>query len=170
MGGSTRRRRRPGRGAGRPGQNLVEFALALPLLALILVGAADLGRVFFYQTRLTNSLIEGAYYASHFPDQTSTIISRAYAEANGKLGTTGTDFVISSSSDIKCYQGFTTTLITTTPAGDCTAKDASGVLYVKTGDSIEITGRYTFRPITSTLVRLLPANYQIRKTVRMVVQ
>jgi Flp pilus assembly protein TadG len=154
----------------RRGQSLVELALVMPVLALILLGAVDLSRVFIAYTRLTNAVREGALYGGHFPASTTAIQARAYGEASGQLGTTGVDFVISTTADIRCYQGLTTTPIATTPAGDCTATDASGNAIVRPGDSIEVTGRYTFRPLTTQLVRLLPDNYQIKKSARMVIQ
>src|SRR3954470_21636448 len=123
------------------GTNLVELALIAPVLALILVGTVDLGRVFIYYERLTSAVREGAIYGTYMP--TATIIrDRAYAETNGQLGTTGVDFVIDSTSDITFYQGVTS-IVTTTPGS---------------GDSVVVTGHYRFRPLTSMLVRILPAN------------
>ena len=42
------------------GQAMVEFALVLPLLALLLVVAIDFGRVFFGWVSLTNAARVGA--------------------------------------------------------------------------------------------------------------
>ena len=42
------------------GQDLVEFAIIIPLLFLILVGIFDLGRVVIYYSVLHNSAREGA--------------------------------------------------------------------------------------------------------------
>jgi Flp pilus assembly protein TadG len=42
----------------------VEFALALPVLLLILLGLADFGRAFFYTSAIANAAREGAAYAS----------------------------------------------------------------------------------------------------------
>jgi hypothetical protein len=50
------------------GQALVEFALVLPLLALLLVVAIDFGRVFFGWISLTNAARVGANYAGYTPD------------------------------------------------------------------------------------------------------
>jgi Flp pilus assembly protein TadG len=46
------------------GQSLVEFALALPVLLLILLGLADFGRAFFYTTAIANAARAGAEYAA----------------------------------------------------------------------------------------------------------
>lgn len=162
--------RRPGR--ARRGQNLVELALMMPVLALLLIGTLDLGRVFFYQTRLTNAILEGAFYGGHYPANTATVIALAYAAPQAQLGVTGTDFVIdaATATGVRCYVGMTTTLIATIPPGDCAARDSNTNLIVRPGDSLEIVGRYRFQPITSQLLRFLPANYTIRKSVRMVIQ
>ena len=52
------RRRRLSRG-----QSLTEFALILPILAMIMVGAADLGRAFYLKVTLTNAARVAAEYA-----------------------------------------------------------------------------------------------------------
>jgi Flp pilus assembly protein TadG len=154
----------------RAGQNLVELALLMPLLALIMLGAVDLARAFIAHTRLTDAAMAGAVYAGHFPAEQSAIIARAYGSADGRLGALGTDFVVDASGGVRCYQGQTTTLIASTPAGDCTAKDASNLLVARPGDTVEVTASYAFRPITGQIIRLLGADYRIRARVRMVIQ
>ncbi len=49
---------------GDAGQSLVEVALALPLLLLILVGLADLGRAFYYTTAVASAARQGAAYVA----------------------------------------------------------------------------------------------------------
>jgi len=154
----------------RRGQSLVELALLMPLLALIMIGALDLSRVFIAYTRLTNVVREGALFGSQFPENTAEVQNRAYSEANGQLGTKNVDLIVNVTTDIRCYQGLTTTLIASTPPGNCAAQDASGNAIVRPGDSIEITAHYVFRPLTTQLIRLLPASYQVKKTTRMVIQ
>jgi Flp pilus assembly protein TadG len=50
------------------GQALVEFALVLPILALLLVVAIDFGRVFFGWVSLTNAARIGANFAGYTPN------------------------------------------------------------------------------------------------------
>ena len=45
---------------GRRGQALAETALLFPLLMLLVLGSADLGRLFFYAVEVTNAAREGA--------------------------------------------------------------------------------------------------------------
>ena len=56
------RRRPPSRG-----QSLVEFALALPLLLLILLAAVDMGRLYLGWVTLNNAARIGANYAAQNP-------------------------------------------------------------------------------------------------------
>ena len=51
-----------------PGQSLVEFALVLPLLLMLVIGAMDIGRMFYYKVALTNAAREGANYLAYHPD------------------------------------------------------------------------------------------------------
>jgi Flp pilus assembly protein TadG len=146
------------------------LALLMPLLALLMLGALDLGRAFIAYTRLTNVVREGALYGGHFPDQTAAIRARAYGEAAGQLGTIDVDVVVAAAADIRCYQGLTTTPVAATTPGDCTAKDANGNALVRPGDSIEVTAHYAFRPLTAQLIRILPTDYRLTKSARMVIQ
>jgi len=52
----------------RRGQGLVEFAIILPFLMLVLLMAADFGRVFFGWVGLANASRIGASYAAAHPD------------------------------------------------------------------------------------------------------
>ena len=47
------------------GQALVEFALVLPLLLVLILGAMDLGRMFYAKIVITNAAREGAYYMAY---------------------------------------------------------------------------------------------------------
>jgi Flp pilus assembly pilin Flp len=63
--GATVRRRR--RASGDEGVAAVEFALLLPLLALLVCGVVDLGRWFSAWNETKNAAREGAAYAQVFP-------------------------------------------------------------------------------------------------------
>jgi len=51
-----------------PAQALVEFALLLPILLLLVMGARDFGRMFYTKMILTNAAREGANYLAYFPE------------------------------------------------------------------------------------------------------
>lgn len=83
---------------GTRGQSLVEFALALPVLLLILIGITDLGRAFGAYIVMTNAAREGAYYGSLNPFDDGGIVSRVLSEAQGSgVGLTAGDVTITTS-------------------------------------------------------------------------
>jgi Flp pilus assembly protein TadG len=51
------------------GANLVEFALILFILALFLIGVADIGRAFFTHIAITNAAREGVRIATRLPQK-----------------------------------------------------------------------------------------------------
>ena len=58
------------------GQDLMEFAITLPILALLVFGIFDLGRVVFYYSSMQNSAREGARYGAVNPWQEDAVRSR----------------------------------------------------------------------------------------------
>ncbi len=59
------------------GQSLTEFALILPILALIMIGAADLGRAYYTKVTLANAARVAAEYAVD-PTRPATFSSPDY--------------------------------------------------------------------------------------------
>ena len=57
------------------GQGMVEFALVLPILLLLVVGALDFGRAFYIKVGLENAAREGAYYMVYHSTETNAIAS-----------------------------------------------------------------------------------------------
>jgi len=67
------------------GQSLVEFALVLPLLLMLILGAIDFGRLFYTKIIITNAAREGAYYLVSHADNANVLsgaTSAAEAEAH----------------------------------------------------------------------------------------
>ncbi len=64
---------------GGRGQALVEFALIIPLLVLILMGAFDLGRGIYAYNVVASAAREGARYGILDPNNTAAIQSTAKA-------------------------------------------------------------------------------------------
>lgn len=56
----------------RLGQSLVEFALFAPLFALLILGASDLARLFYYNVAITNMAREAARHGAYFDPTTGT--------------------------------------------------------------------------------------------------
>lgn len=50
-----------------PAQAIIEYVLMLPILLLIVLGAMDLGRMFYTKMILTNAAREGANYLAYTP-------------------------------------------------------------------------------------------------------
>jgi Flp pilus assembly protein TadG len=74
---------RPSR-AGRRGQALVELALILPVMLFLILGAVDLGRVFYSKIAVTDAAKEGALVASQ-GKSSSEITTAVTTEARGGL-------------------------------------------------------------------------------------
>lgn len=157
------RARRRGAGARR-GQSLVELALLLPILALLLIGALDLGRVFYAGVQLTNGVREGAFYGRMAPAMVGSDDSPDPENIRFKVQDESELIILDADITVVCYQG--PAIGSTTKRGDGSCAEASDV---RSGDIIEVTARYQFRPITTQLIRLLPASYKIRKSMRMVI-
>jgi Flp pilus assembly protein TadG len=54
------------------GQAIVETALLLPILMLLVMGSADLGRVFYYSIAVTNAVREAARQGTYYDPLTNT--------------------------------------------------------------------------------------------------
>jgi hypothetical protein len=157
---------------------MVEMALLTPLLALILVGAIDLGRVYIDSTRLNNAIKEAAASGLYQPNYLA-IKRRAFREVidpgrdggstaddRNLLGTPDVDFVI---------YGFNRYLYTDTNFSspiDCRGNPVEITVPACAnpgpGDVIEVKGVYYFKPITSMIIRIFPSNIPVRRTVKAV--
>jgi Flp pilus assembly protein TadG len=79
--------------ADRRGNFMLEFALALPILFLLLVGLLDLGRFSLMKSALLQGAREGAQYGMIAPDDTTNIQTTAQ-NATGLTGATATSSTI----------------------------------------------------------------------------
>lgn len=73
------------------GTNLIEFAALLPFLLLVLLGALEMGRVFFIRIALTNAAQAGVQYGAQSTgtaEDHAAIQSAAEADFNGAFGLT----------------------------------------------------------------------------------
>lgn len=57
------------------GQAFVELALLLPILLTVVLGAVDLGRLFYFDTQFQSGLREAARYASKHPGTSGTTLA-----------------------------------------------------------------------------------------------
>lgn len=160
----------------RRGQGMVEMALLTPMLALILVGTIDLGRVYIDSTRLNNAVKEAAAAGLYQPNYV-VVKRRAFREVTDPgtrgdltsddrnlLGVPDVDFVI------PIFNRYAAGALTT--AIDCRGtppeQTVAACANPGPGDVIEVQGIYYFKPITSMIIRIFPSNLPVRKTVRAV--
>ncbi|MCX7240690.1 MAG: pilus assembly protein [Burkholderiales bacterium] len=73
------------RARGASGQSLVEFAIALPVLLVMVLGVADLGRAIEYNNILINMSREGANLASRSTDLEKQFIINALNHTSAPL-------------------------------------------------------------------------------------
>src|ERR1700737_732786 len=64
----------------RKGQAIVETALLLPILMLLVMGSADLGRVFYYASAVTNSAREAARQGTFYAPTTNSNSFDSYSQ------------------------------------------------------------------------------------------
>ena len=148
----------PCRGDG--GAALLEFAFAVPFLAVLVFGVIDLGRAYSLQDRLTNMAREGGMYAQYFPaevaSQSSTdncaaqsITTRALGEDPSLTGVTIT----------------VTDVTTSTVISGCNAQT------IEAGDRIQIKAAETnFQPLTPLVSAITGPNVTISGSIQVVVQ
>jgi Flp pilus assembly protein TadG len=121
------------------GQSLAEFALVLPVILVLVLGAIDFGRVYFAYVSVTNAARNGAHYASGSP---------VAAEDAGGIR----EAVLEETSD----------LLDTSPTNPsvavATGTDGQGGLYA------DVTVSYAFSPIFPWPG--LPDSVELDRTVR----
>jgi Flp pilus assembly protein TadG len=113
------------------GQDMLEFAIVLPLLLLILFGVLDLGRVFHAAITITNIAREGARHASIYPGATQ-----------GEVAAVAHDEALNSGVDLS------SSVITRS----CTDADANGTC--DSGFPVRVTITYNFDLLFGEIINL----------------
>jgi Flp pilus assembly protein TadG len=103
--------------ADRRGNLMIEFALALPILFLLLVGLLDLGRFSLQKSAMLQGAREGAQYGIMAPTESSNINTTAQ-NATGLTGVTASNNVFCECSSA----AGTAVACTTTCSGGATLK------------------------------------------------
>ena len=98
------------------GQALVEFAIALPTLAFIMLGTLDMGQLFFEYIQLRGAVREAAAYGARAPADVGGIESAVYTHSAGLE--TGTEVEIGydgidDPADLELYEDGTITVTAT---------------------------------------------------------
>lgn len=142
----------------RRGNVLIEFALALPVLFLLLVGMLDLGRYSLEKSAMLQGAQAGAQYGILAYTESSNINSTA-SGATGLTGVTATNNVF-----CECVSGTTVSCSTTCGTGQTlkryvtvtTTKSFSTVL---SSPSLTLTGIGTWTPpttVSATVTMIVP--------------
>ena len=87
--------------ADRRGNVLIEFALALPILFMLLVGLLDLGRFSLQKSAMLQGAREGAHYGIIAPTD-STNINTTAQNATGRTDVTASNTVFCECSSAPC--------------------------------------------------------------------
>lgn len=147
----------------RRGQSLVELALLLPVFTLILLGAVDLGRAFFYYNRMTAAVEQGGLFGIRYP---TYMTSGDNADPNNITYVVTNEYpgmISSGNVTVTCYTRVDGTQYA------CNATNANNQPLAQTGDTIVVKATYQFKPITGQILRFLGSSYTMSKTVKMVV-
>ena len=100
------------------GNMMIEFALALPVLSIMLVGMLDLGRYGLNKSAMLQGAREGAQFgalAPNSPNLTATDLTNVNTTAQGATGLTGV--TASSSLFCECTSGTSVSCISTCTGG-----------------------------------------------------
>src|SRR2546421_21565 len=137
------------RARGHRGQALVEFALVSPILALLLLGAVDLTRAFYYYLALQNATRETARVLVDYPSQ--------YDDTSGCTAGHQEAFPYI---DVSCAAG----TLTISPAAN---GGASPPLRQPGHRVITVTAQYSFKPYTVLITLFTGSTLTLRAQTQM---
>ena len=147
------------------GQALVEMALMAPVLFLMVLGASDLSRLFYYSTAITNAAREGARHGAYF-DPIASTPGNTYATDAAIFSTVNTEASYLSLTEpchpnTSCAGGLTNcpSYPYTNAQYPPTSGANSGYVYIcfndtttattaTVGQPIRVTILYSFQPVT----------------------
>ncbi len=132
------------------GSNLVELALALPMLLLILAAAVDLGEAFYTGIELCSSAHDGALYGIH---NSTDIAGMRSAAQNGSANLSG--FVASATYGCECSDG-------SAAVSSCGAPPTCASNYV---NYVDVTVTASYSPVIS--IAGVPSPSTFRSEARM---
>lgn len=141
------------------GLALVEFALALPLLMMLLIGLIEVGRYAYFTIEVANAAHAGAQYASISPNATATSIAAAVtADGANSIAT----LTVQSHNVCGCWNGSAETALTT---AQCTAPCATGTGQMVSYAQVSVTGNIS--PLFNYGALGLPSQWTVSRTATM---
>lgn len=153
----------------RPGQALVELAIALPLLALMLFGLVDFGRAYFQYIAVVNTAREGARSAAYSFHNLSNAANPAQDTVQGRIRVAdGGLGIVNDAAHIQiqfydttvspavlCAHFSYATNAVTWDAPYTAPNGGSGQKCPKEGDAIKVTVVSDFTPITPLMATIM---------------
>lgn len=133
----TTRRRRDG------GAALVEFALILPLIALLVFGTIDIARAYRLSVRLEAAAREGAAFSQIYPNR--VVCPPATTDVRDRVDREDPDLSSHAGYDVKAYY-YNTTTMAFVQNTDCESSDPAS-----SGDRIRVEVEGDFDVITPLL-------------------
>jgi TadE-like protein len=131
------------------GQSLVEFALLLPVLVLLFLGAVDLTRAFYTYIGLENASREAARVLIDFPYEYDDTVGCAAGNQEGQPWVT-----------VSCAAG----TLTISPAANTSASPPARVPGRK---PITVTATATFTPVTFLMTAITGGTITLRASTTM---
>lgn len=142
---------------------MVEFALVLPLIAILVCGAVDFGRYFAAWNEVKNAAREGALYAERHPLQQRRTASGACTYPNNIA-----DKAMQERAENAGDASFTVTISPPVPGGCLTVTDPMAAP-IKPGDTVTVTVSKRVELITPLMDRIV-GDVDITASVRVTVQ
>jgi Flp pilus assembly protein TadG len=119
------------------GQSLIEFAFSFVIIVLLIVGAVELGRLYFSYIAIYDAAQEGALFGAHYPGDTTAIKNHVRGTSSNPIDLTDTGLV-----DVQVNHF------------DAHADTA----YPCAGDGLEVEVRYTFDFTMPLIGAFIPSN------------
>jgi hypothetical protein len=119
------------------GQSLIEFAFSFVIIVLLIVGAVELGRLYFSYIALYDAAQEGALYGAHFPGDDAAIINHVRGTSTNPLDLTDTGLVDIHVNHFDAH---------------------AGTIFPCAGDGIEVNVAYTFDFTMPFIGAFIPSN------------
>jgi Flp pilus assembly protein TadG len=154
--------RTPARSRTQSGQSVVEFALVLPLLLIILLGIADMARIYTTMLTVESAAREAADYGTLYPWQwqgdptdPASNYSKTVVEMERRACIAAQNLPDYAGSDGSCSNPAFSMSLDTTPAGPgLTVADCPTISRSSTPCNVSVTLTYEFRLIVPLNLRL----------------
>jgi Flp pilus assembly protein TadG len=145
----TRLQRKPRRIAigGESANSIVEVALLMPMLVLILIGTAELGRLAFAAIEVNNAAYAGAAFGSQNHGTASDSANIATAASNDGANVSG----LSTSSSLSCACTNGTTVTCSNAAANCVSP-ARVQEFVQVSTTASVSPMFNYPGISTTWV------------------